>query len=228
MRGGGRPGLLAAAFGPVLKFGKFNLRLFISDQAPVADTVHHAEPGNAEKQGDRCNPEHEQQRAGAQQFHDGLETVSDDLADDPAGGLIEFDRRKMQRRQRTTRDQRREKTAEAQREVHPRQRLLRLLLAVKHPAQVEHHDREQVSGTSEEVEQQVGNQRPDAAHAVLDVGPHGRLAETGIRRIVGEQREPENECQRAENVQGSFAKCPVYLCGQTGCGLGGFSGFCHI
>ncbi len=194
----------------------------------MADAIHYAEPGDAEEQRDRRDPEHEQQRARAEQLHDGLEAAPDDLADDAACRLIEPLRRKMQRRQCAAREQCREEAAEAQREIHPRQRLLRLLLAVEHPAQVEDHDREQVRRPPEKIEQQVGHQRPDPAYAVLDFGSRGRLAETGVCRVVGEQRKPENERERAEYVQGSLAECAMHLCGQSGSGLGGFAGFCHI
>ena len=133
----------------------------------------------------------------------------------------------MQRRQRAARDQGGEKAAESQREVHRRERLLRLLFAVEHPAQVENHHREQVGRSAEEIEQQVREQRTHPADAVLHFRARGRLAESRIRRIVSEQREPKDEGERPENVQRTFPEGPVHLGGQSGIGPGDFAGFCH-
>jgi hypothetical protein len=48
-------------------------------------------------------------------------------------------------------------------------------------------------------------QGPDPSYTVLDFRPCSRLAETGICRIVGKQREPENKGERTKYVKGSFA-----------------------
>ena len=110
----------------------------------------------------------------------------------------------MQCRQRTTRHQRRDKSADAQRVVHLRDGLLCLLLAVQHPAEIEDHNRKQVGWPAEEIEQQVRCIGAQAPHPVGDFRRTGRLAEPRIVDVVREQRVPEDQGQRAKYIERTF------------------------
>ncbi len=57
----------------------------------------------------------------------------------------------------TAGDQRRQETGKAQPEIKLGQFNLGLLFAVQHPAEIDHHHREQVRRPAEEIEQQIGD-----------------------------------------------------------------------
>ena len=121
----------------------------------------------------------------------------------------------MQCRQRTTGNKSRNESTESKREVRARQILLGLVLAIKHPAQVKNHDNKQVGWTSEEVEQHVGDKRTSAADTILDFRDIRRMTKAGISRVVRDQRIPQNQRKRPENVQCTFTQRPVDLHGQS-------------
>ena len=58
----------------------------------------------------------------------------------------------MQGRQGTAGYECQDEAANAQHVIHSRQGSLGLMFAIQHPAQVEHHDSEQIGGTTEEIE----------------------------------------------------------------------------
>ena len=96
----------------------------------------------------------------------------------------------MQRRQRATGHQCCKETAQAQSEIKFCQLNLRFLFAVQHPTQVKDHDRKQIRGKAEEIEQQIGQKCADTANAVLHVTTRRRLAKARIGGIVGKERKP--------------------------------------
>ena len=126
------------------------------------------------------------------------------------------------------RDKRRDESADPQRIVHARVAVLRFLLAIQHPAEIDHHDREQVGRPAEEVEQEIRRECTHTAHAVVDGGAAGGLTKSRIRRVVGEQRVPEDECQHARDYQGALAQRSGDLRGNALCRLRTLLGSCHI
>ncbi len=133
----------------------------------------------------------------------------------------------MQRGQRAAANQRRHEARKAQAEIKPGQLDLQLLFPVQHPAEIKDHQREQVGRSAKEVEQQVCDQRAKTPYAIAHRGIGRRLAESGIGRIVGKQRIPEDQGQRAENVQGALAQCALHLRGQSRFCLFRFRCSCH-
>ena len=119
---------------------------------------------------------------------------------------METCRRKMQSGQRATRYECCNKTGEAKRVIHARQNLLRLLLAIQHPAEIDDHDREQIGRAPEEVKQQIGSKRANVAHAVVDLRAAGSLTEARIGHVVGEQRVPKYDRDYAEHDQRTLSQ----------------------
>ncbi len=117
----------------------------------------------------------------------------------------------MQRGERAARNQSCKKSPEAQREVHSRQLLLGLLLAIQHPAEVKHHYGEKVCREAKKTEQEIGRQCANTTHPVADISRTRCLAEAGVCRIVGHERKPQNQRQRAEYIQRTFAQGAVHL-----------------
>src|SRR5690606_25836349 len=77
-------GELASALGTIAELAKLDLQRFPRGEAPAANAVHDAEPGDAEKERQGREPQEEQEHTRPEQLHQRRHTSADHLPDDPA------------------------------------------------------------------------------------------------------------------------------------------------
>ena len=186
-------------------------------QHAEADAVHHVDPRHAGEQGHRPEPDREQQQRRAEQAQHRGDAVAHQRAEHATGGIGQGAACEMQGGKAAASGEREHEAGAAQAERAAVDRLAAGPLAVQRPAGEAEHQREEERRAAEQHEEQVGEPRPERPDQVHDRPLLPGRGERRVVRVVGDQRDEQDQRQRAEHPQCALAQAACDQRRLSGC-----------